>query len=380
MFAHVFRYRFKCLIRDKQLVFWTLLFPILLATFFYLAFMNLNDDEAFHPIDAAVVVSGHNQYDAPFKSALNSVSKGKNRLFNMKAASNQEEAAEWLKQGKIDGYYTSGKTIKLTVKESGFNQSIMTTFADQYRSSNSAVMQIASDHPEALQNGLLNDVGNRQNYVKEISGGSAEPNNILNYFYSLIAMACLYGSFWGMKEVSDIQANITDRAARVNMAPVHKLKAFIAGSSAALVILYTEILILLTYLRLGLNISFGPRTGYVLLTALVGSVLGLSFGAFISALIKKGGGLKVAILMVVTMVGSFLSGMMFLDMKYIIAEYLPPLVWLNPVNLLTDAFYALYYYDSLNRYALNVGAMLLFIVLFSAATYLIVRRRKYASL
>lgn len=380
MFAHVFRYRFKCLIRDKQLVFWTLLFPILLATFFYLAFMNLNDDEAFHPIDAAVVVSGHNQYDAPFKSALNSVSKGKNRLFNMKAASNQEEAAEWLKQGKIDGYYTSGKTIKLTVKESGFNQSIMTTFADQYRSSNSAVMQIASDHPEALQNGLLNDVGNRQNYVKEISGGSAEPNNILNYFYSLIAMACLYGSFWGMKEVSDIQANITDRAARVNMAPVHKLKAFIAGSSAALVILYTEILILLTYLRFGLNISFGPRTGYVLLTALVGSVLGLSFGAFISALIKKGGGLKVAILMVVTMVGSFLSGMMFLDMKYIIAEYLPPLVWLNPVNLLTDAFYALYYYDSLNRYALNVGAMLLFIVLFSAATYLIVRRRKYASL
>ncbi|MCQ2009430.1 ABC transporter permease [Sporolactobacillus sp. STSJ-5] len=380
MFAHVFRYRFKCLIRDKQLVFWTLLFPILLATFFYLAFMNLNDDETFHPIDAAVVVSGHNQYDAPFKSALNSVSKGKKRLFNMKAASNQEEAAEWLKQGKIDGYYTSGKTIKLTVKESGFNQSIMTTFADQYRSSNSAVMQIASDHPEALQNGLLNDVGNRQNYVKEISGGSAEPNNILNYFYSLIAMACLYGSFWGMKEVSDIQANITDRAARVNMAPVHKLKAFIAGSSAALVILYTEILILLTYLRLGLNISFGPRTGYVLLTALVGSVLGLSFGAFISALIKKGGGLKVAILMVVTMVGSFLSGMMFLDMKYIIAEYLPPLVWLNPVNLLTDAFYALYYYDSLNRYALNVGAMLLFIVLFSAATYLIVRRRKYASL
>ncbi|MFT8311163.1 MAG: ABC transporter permease [Sporolactobacillus sp.] len=380
MFAHVFRYRFKCLIRDKQLVFWTLLFPILLATFFYLAFMNLNDDEAFHPIDAAVVVSGHNQYDAPFKSALNSVSKGKKRLFNMKAASNQEQAAEWLKQGKIDGYYTSGKTIKLTVKESGFNQSIMTTFADQYRSSNSAVMQIASDHPEALQNGLLNDVGNRQNYVKEISGGSAEPNNILNYFYSLIAMACLYGSFWGMKEVSDIQANITDRAARVNMAPVHKLKAFIAGSSAALVILYTEILILLTYLRFGLNISFGPRTGYVLLTALVGSVLGLSFGAFISALIKKGGGLKVAILMVVTMVGSFLSGMMFLDMKYIIAEYLPPLVWLNPVNLLTDAFYALYYYDSLNRYALNVGAMLLFIVLFSAATYLIVRRRKYASL
>jgi ABC-2 type transport system permease protein len=380
MFTHIFIYRFKCLIRDKQLVFWTLLFPILLGTFFYMAFSNLNSEETFQPIDAAVVNDSAYQHDSQFRTVMENVSKGKDRLFHLKVASNQEEAEKLLKKDKIKGFFTSGKVIKLTVKESGLSQSIMKSFADQYRTSSSAVTSIAKENPKALQNGLLEDLGDHRNYVKEVSGGSAEPNNVLNYFYSLIAMACLYGSFWGMKEVTDIQADISARAARVNIAPVHKLKTFLAGSSAALIILFIEILILLAYLRFGLDISFGQRTGYVVLTALVGSVLGISFGAFVGAVVKAGEGLKIAILMVVSMVGSFMAGMMYMNMKYIIAEYVPVLAWVNPVNLLTDAFYALYYYDSLNRYALNIGMMLVFIVLFCAGTYLIVRRRKYASL
>ncbi|MDF2911626.1 MAG: transporter permease [Sporolactobacillus laevolacticus] len=380
MFTHVFIYRFKCLIRDKQLVFWTLLFPILLGTFFYMAFSNLNSEETFQPIDAAVVNDSAYQHDTQFKTVMESVSKGKDRLFHLRVASNREEAEKWLTKDKIKGYFTSGEGIKLTVKESGFSQSIMKSFADQYRTSSSAVTSIVQENPKALRNGLLNDLGDQRNYVKEVTGGSAEPNNVLNYFYSLIAMACLYGSFWGMKEVTDIQADISARAARVNTAPVHKLKAFLAGSSAALIILFIEILILLAYLRFCLNISFGNRAGFVVLTALVGSVLGVSFGAFVSAVVKKGEGLKIAILMVATMCGSFLSGMMFMNMKYLIAEYVPPLAWLNPVNLLTDAFYTLYYYDSLHRYALNMGMMILFIIFFCTGTYLIVRRRKYASL
>lgn len=380
MFAHIFFYRFKCLIRDKQLVFWTLLFPILLGTFFYMAFSNLNDEESFHPIHAAVVPSGNSHYDASFVEVLRSVSKGKNRLFTMKTAASQAEADRWLKAGKIDGYFSSGEVIQLTVNESGLNQSIMKSFVDQYRTNSAAVAQIIKDNPNALQNGLLQDLSDRRSYVKEVSGSGAEPNNVLNYFYVLIAMACLYGSFWGSKEIMDIQADQTERAARINTAPIHKLKAFIAGSLAALLILFTEILILLAYLRFGLKIDFGPRAGFVVLTALLGSILGISFGAFISAVVKAGEGLKIACLIFVTMAGSFLSGMMYQNMKYIVSQHVPLLSWLNPVNLLTDAFYALYYYDNLYRFALNAGMMVLFIIVFCAGTYLIIRRRKYARL
>ncbi|MNC49020.1 ABC-2 family transporter protein [compost metagenome] len=193
-------------------------------------------------------------------------------------------------------------------------------------------------------------------------------------------MACFYGSFFGLQEVTDIQADLSARAARVNMSPVHKLKAFVAGLSAALVIQFVEILILLGYLAYALHVDFGPRTGYVLLTAFIGCILGLSFGALISAAVKKSEGLKTAILISITMIGSFLSGMMMLNMKYIISQKVPLLSYLNPVNLLTDAFYSLYYYDTLDRYLLNLGMMGVFAAVFCLGTYAIIRRRKYASL
>ena len=82
----------------------------------------------------------------------------------------------------------------------------------------------------------------------------------------------------------------------------------------------------------------------------------------------------------VTMVGCFLAGMMYQNMKYVVAQKVPVLSYLNPVNLLTDAFYSLYYYDTLSRYALNIGILCVFIVIFCIGTYITIRRRKYANL
>jgi ABC-2 type transport system permease protein len=139
-------------------------------------------------------------------------------------------------------------------------------------------------------------------------------------------------------------------------------------------------LILLAYLKFILNVGFGNRIGLIFLTTFIGSIAGLSFGAFISALFKKSEGAKTGILILSTMVCSFLAGMMQLSIKYIISQKAPLLSWINPLNLLTDAFYCLYYYDTLSRYMLNMTILLAFILLFCSVTYFIIRRRKYASL
>ncbi|MFM9327229.1 ABC transporter permease [Paenibacillus mesotrionivorans] len=380
MFSHIFIVRMKCLLRNKELMFWTLLFPLLMATFFNMAFSGLNSAEAFKPIEAAVVNDAGYKQDVSFQQTLTAVSGGDSRIFNLKEVSSREEADQLLESGSIEGYFSVDGTLALTVKKSGLNQSIMKSFADQYQQTASAVGQILKTNPQALQNGLLQDMGLSREYVTEVAAGGSAPNNVLNYFYSLIAMACFYGSFFGLQEVTDIQANLSARAARINMSPVHKLKAFVAGLSAALVIQFVEILILLAYLAFALHVDFGPRIGYVLLTAFVGCILGLSFGSLISAAVKKSEGLKTAILISATMVGTFMAGMMMLNMKYIISQNAPILSYLNPINLLTDAFYSLYYYDTLDRYLLNLGLMGVFAVVFCLGTYAIIRRRKYASL
>lgn len=380
MFFHIFSARLKCLLRDRQLVFWTLLFPIILGVFFNMAFSNLNKEERFQAFPIAVVQSGAYQKNTDFKNVLESVSKGDDRMFDLTVSDSKEAADKLLSENKIKGYITVGDEIGMTVKDSGLYENILKSFLDTYRHTVSSVTSIIKTDPTAVQRGVLNNLGKQENFTKEVPLTSANPDNTVNYFYSLIAMACMYGGFWGLKEITDIQANLSQRAARVNVAPVHKLKAFLSGFAAAVLLNFSEILVLLAFLIFGLHIDFGPKTGYVILTALTGCVMGLSFGAFISALIKGGEGIKVAVLLGISMLGSFLSGMMYQDIKYIVAQNAPIVSYLNPVNLLTDAFYSLYYYDTFTRYGTNMAAIGIMTVLFCGGTYFVIRRQKYASL
>jgi len=87
-----------------------------------------------------------------------------------------------------------------------------------------------------------------------------------------------------------------------------------------------------------------------------------------------------AILISTTMLASFLSGMMWANMKYMIQKNVPILSFLNPVNLLTDAYYSLNYFDSHDRYWTNMTLLGAFAVLFLFLTYWFIRRRRYASI
>ena len=259
------------------------------------------------------------------------------------------------------------------------NQSIIKSFIDNYMQSSATFKSIMAEDPSKAAQ-IADSLGDRRTYVQQTKLPGGEPNYVVNYFYSLIAMACFYGGFMGMREISDIQANISPIAARVNVAPVHKLKTFIFSSAASLLILFSEMLILLGYVTLVLKVQFGGRIGYILLTTFIGSIAGLTFGSFVSVLVKKSTGAKIGILIAVTMLCSFLSGMMQQNIKYLISRDMPLLSWINPLNLLTDAFYSLYYYDTLTRYGLNMMILMGFILVFGSVTYFIIRRRKYASL
>ena len=61
MFWHNFKYAGKMLIKGKDTLFWTILFPIALFTFMYMAFGNIMEkDEMFKDIPVAVVRDGKN--------------------------------------------------------------------------------------------------------------------------------------------------------------------------------------------------------------------------------------------------------------------------------------------------------------------------------
>jgi ABC-2 type transport system permease protein len=149
---------------------------------------------------------------------------------------------------------------------------------------------------------------------------------------------------------------------------------------AAISVQVAQLTVLMLYLVYILKINFGDQIGYIALTGITGIFLGVTLGMLLSAALKTAESAKVGILIGVTMALSFLSGMMVMEMKYIISTNVPILAKLNPVNLLTDCFYTLYYYDDHHQFFNNIIMLWIFVLVFGAITYLILRRQKYASL
>lgn len=383
MFFHNYRYRLKCILRDKQTMFWTLIFPILLATLFNLAFSNISSAENFSEIKVGIVKDEEYKKNTDFIKAIESVSTSKDsskkNLFDIQYIT-KEQGEELLEDREIEGYVYFKDGINLVVKETGINETIIKGFLDDFKQTTSTITTIISNNPGAVEKGLFSSVSERKDYLKEVAVSSAAPNTVVNYFYSLIAMTCLYGSFFGLKEVNALQANLSPQGARVNMAPTHKIKVFISSVIAATTIQLVEIFILLGYLNFALKISFGSQFGYIALTCLASVITGVTFGTCIASIVKKGEGVKIGILITLTMTMSFMAGLQYDKMKYIISEKAPILAYLNPANLITDSFYALYYYNTHTQFFIDIAILCGFSVVFSIITYFVIRRQKYASL
>ncbi len=381
MFLHIFVNRIKCITRDRQTMFWTAVFPLLLATLFGLAFSNLSADETFKQVPVAVVDNSVYRENAALQTALEGVSgSGEDKLFTLTTCE-EEKAAELLQSGEIKGYIIPlpENGLRVMVKESGISQTILKSFADHYLQVSSAYGNILAQNPAALQ-ALTEAPYEEVNYLKETPAGASAPDNTVVYYFALIAMACLYGAFQGMNEVTAVQANQSYAGARVNLAPVHKMKVFGYSLLAATLIQILSILLLIGYLRFVLGVQFGDKFGFVILAAVAGSCVGVAYGAVVGALLKKSEGLKTAAIIGLSMIFSFLAGLMYRDMKYIVAKNAPLLSYLNPANLIADAYYSLYYYDTLDRYLLNIGLLFAFSAVLFLIVYFVMRRQKYASL
>ena len=380
MFWNIYSKRVLGVIRNPETVIWTWIFPLMLATLFYTVFTNLDTAGQFREIPIGVVDNEAYRGDTAFRAAVESVSGGEDNLFGLRLFAAQDGADGALENGEIEGYIlTDGVGApKLFVSGSGLNQTIAKGFLDRYLQTKNSVETLLSQGPEAAAKlpALLAPV----NYTEEISLSDNPLTEKVNYFYALLAMVCLYGGFQGLTTVTGIQANLSALGARKTMAPVGRFRLVTYDLLGGVTTQYLCLLVVVAYIHFILGVSFGPKLWLVLLTCLAGSVLGVSFGALVSVTSKLKEQAKVAVLITVTMVCCFLSGLMVYGISYAVAQKAPAAAWLNPAARITDAFYCLYYYDTYERYFLNIGIIAAMSAAMLAVTAIFVRRQRYESI
>lgn len=355
-------------------MFWTLVFPIILGSLFYLALSNIGNIDNFEKINLAIVLNSDEAENTAFLETVTETD-----LFNITETS-KDQAHELLNDNQVDGIILFDQNPELSVSQSGINQTIIKSFLDQYLQVSSTLNTIITDNPQALSSGLIDSFTDPTEYVTEVTPTRNNPDPVVNYFYTLIAMACLYGGFLGLKEITTIQADLSTEGARVSVAPANKLKIFLSSILAATTIQMVVIALLMCFLVFFLKVNFGDQLVYIAITCAIGSITGVSFGAFIASVVKREEGVKIGILIGSTMAMSFLSGMMVENIKYTISQNMPILSYLNPANLITDSFYALYYYPDHSRFFTNILLLCAFNIVFSTMTFFVIRRQKYASL
>lgn len=393
MFIHNFKYSLKTLFKNKMLIFWTFAFPIILGTFFNMAFSNIESSEKLDIINIAVVDNEDFTENEILKEAFQTLSDEENedRLFETKYVS-ENEAKRLLDEKEISGYLKlNDDEPQIVVRTSGINETILKYVTEEITQTTEIVKTLAEDEIEKeIAAGNYNI--DYESIYKEVLAITQDEdvklqnisNDNLSYtmieFYSLIAMTCMYGGILGMSAINQNLANMSNNGKRVSVSPMSKGKMVLGSVLASYIAQIIGVALLFAYTIFVLKVDYGTNLPLIVILALTGCLAGLSLGIAVAALVKSNENVKTGIIISITMLGSFLSGMMGITMKYVIDKNVPIVNQLNPVSMITDGLYSLYYYDTLDRYLFNIVSLIIFAALMILISYHSLRRQKYDSI
>lgn len=395
MFLHNFKYTLKTLCQNRTLLFWSFAFPLILGTFFNMAFSNIEESETLDIINIALVTEENEQHNQAFIEAIKTLSDPSNeeQLFQTDYVSLQE-AQQKLGKKEITGYIIPLDNPKVVVTANGVNETILKYVTEEISQSETMINTIAqqkiqqalsketTETMEALSKRVYKETLALVEDKTTLTVNTTENN--LSYtmieFYTLIAMACLYGGILGMSTINQNLANMSMNGKRVAISPTSKTTLVTSSVLASFIVQLFGLALLFVYTVFVLNVDYGSHLGLVILLAIVGSLAGLSLGIAVSSLLKTNENTKVGIIISITMLGCFLSGMMGITMKYIIDKNIPLLNQINPANMITDGFYSLYYYTTLDRFFFNLTSLIIFSLVMIGISIIGLRRQKYDSL
>lgn len=378
---HLFKYRFLQTIRNFPIMFWALVFPIILGTLFYISFGNAGlestGESSWDEIKVSVVKEDVSSENArAFEEFLAQMD---GETLDIQDISTEEKALKALDEEKISGIFYVKETPSLTVAKNGLNESILTSVLESFNQNSAMFQKIAMTHPEKLPD-AMEAMGDYRSSTLEVSLGGKDLNPSVQYFFALVAYACLSGAFLGVQSSTDGQANISALGARRSITPTHKLTLVMIDMAVLFIIHFFNILILCLYITQVLKISLGNDIGSLLLVDFMGSMIGVCLGVAIGCLARMSFGLKMGVCVLFTLFPGFLAGLMFGNMKNIIELHCPIINRINPAAVLSDAFYCMGIYNDMERFTRCLLILAVMSVLLLTVAFLGIRRERYDSI
>lgn len=377
MFFREFKYALLSLLRTRELIFWTFVFPFALSTFMFMAFGNLFETtEQFRAIPVAVVQKEEN----PAFSAMLGVISGEGEQQLLKTTyAGEKKAKELLREEEIKGIIYIDQKVSLKIMDNGMDQTVLQMILNQFTQYQELLNDVGMKNPQKVRE-VAQSLSQKAEYFAEGNQSEGNQDNVINYFYAIFAMTCLFASFAGCETILQLQANMSPLGQRRSVAGMGKMKLLLADFAASELVQFTMVCLLLLYMKGMLGLGVGERIGAILLLLLVSTSFGIMFGILVGTVPCLGEGGKIGLLVSVNLAFCSMSDLMVSGVKDFIEHNVPVLNDINPAALITDSFYALNVFDTYDRFFLNLTTLAGMTVLCGMVCYFIVRRNRYASI
>lgn len=374
---HLFCYGLKSMFRAKEVVFWTFIFPFALSTLMYFAFGNIN--EMTEQIDAVPVAVVEEKENPALSQTLEELSKeGKDQLLTV-TETTREKADAMLQKEEVKGILVVADELKLVVAESGIEQSVLEMVVNQFVQYEKTITDIAAKNPQNVAK-VVESMTEEANYLVDKSNKEGNQDNLINYFYAIFAMTCLFASYAGVDKTIKMQANVSALGQRRSVAPTSKGKVIVAEFLASELVQFTTACLVFVYMKFVLGIDFGSKYPAILLLLFVGTSFGIMLGVLVGNLPRLGESGKIGILTGVSLGLSAMSDLMAAGIKDFFEHHAPIINDINPAALICDSFYALNIYDNYQRFAQNMIILGGMTVACGIVSFVLMRRNRYASL
>ena len=349
-FLRELKYTAISMISTVQGMFWTVAYPILLSSLFFVIFSVINTRGISAAVNTGITETNPHRVIFNFIPIVHVIPM------------EQEAADAALREGSIQVFIEDDLSIK--IYKNGIAQTIIKNIVEQIKQTDALGIPIL---PSA--------------YGKQYIDSKDEQNNsMMILFYSLLAMVSIYSMFGAISIPERMQANISKLAVRMSAAPIKRFRIYLAGVLFFVCFNLASNLLYIGYVMLVLKLNLITDFAVTIPLLIYANLFGTAFGICIGSIPKMAENTKVMLCVFSSLFLSFLSGMMSVSVKTALDASFPLLSKINPIALFTDTLYninILHEYDLAPLFFIVYSG---FIALFLSIAFFNAREVQYDSL
>ncbi len=378
------------LVRDRALLVWALAFPIILTCIFMGMFSGLNDAYSMVGSTLGVVRDANYQAATGLDETLGAISdaSSEDHIVDLVYYDSAGKAGDAANAGDIDAYLAvdADGTPQLHVSPESIAEngtlpaSVLTEVLDSYMRVRASIENVAAQRPDLVLSGAAQAAfGKGAVSTVHLQATKTTPNPDARYYYALLAMAAGLGATAAMVSVRGLLPTAGALGARQSLAATPRWRMLVGTLLGTWLCQFACMLAALAFMRFVAKVDFGGNGALVVLAIFVSTLTGCAAGALLGTIPRMETGMASGI----TCLLSLFTGLYGTASQRIadqIEATAPALAHANPLWQMTNCFYSLLYYDTLDAFATSCVTLVAMAAVFLALASLGMRRLSHEHL